>query len=312
MSVRLSVIIPGYNTTEAWWKRCVDSVLKAIGPEDEIVLVDDGSREGLRIAEFESLKGLDGRIRIITKANGGLSSARNAALEIVSGRYVAFVDSDDVVLPEVYSKSIAAMERFGSDVAIFGVRTEWVEEGLYKDDIPELQRYPILLPVDIKRLSNACLMNYACNKVYRMDFLRRHQLRFDPEGMPCEDIIFNLQCVMSGARWCTVDYLGYVYYRTGMTLLSKYKPSNFTGLHHGSETWKKYKDMTPGAREVLGRRGEVTEADIAAAEKRNRLKPGSPYWFSPIYNFFRGLLYVRSVRRWNIRRMFPQAKEVAK
>ena len=311
MSVRLSVIIPGYNTPEAWWKRCVDSVLKAIGPEDEIVLVDDGSREGLKVSEFESLKGLDDRIRIMTKANGGLSSARNAALDVVSGQYVAFVDSDDVVSPEVYSKSIAAMESFGSDVAIFGVRTEWVEERLYKDDIPQLCDYQSLSPVDVKQLSDDCLMNYAWNKVYRTGFLQMHQLRFDPEGMPCEDIIFNLQCVMAGARWCTVDCLGYVYYRTAMTLLSKYRPGNFAGLHHGSETWKKYKDMTPGAREVLGWRGEATEASIIAAERRNRLRPGSPCWWLAVpYNLLRTILYCRPLRRRHLKKMWPQIRDL--
>ena len=332
--VRLSVIIPGYNTPEAWWKRCVDSVLKAIGPEDEIVLVDDGSREGLRVAEFESLKGLDGRIRIITKANGGLSSARNAALEVVSGRYVAFVDSDDVVLPEVYSKSIAAMERFGSDVAIFGVRTEWVREGLSKDDVPALQSYPILLPADIKRLSDACLMNYAWNKVYRTDFLRTHQLRFDPEGMPCEDIIFNLHCVMSGARWCSVDSVGYVYYRVtgGRTILTSYKPTNHRGLALGADAWRRYcetlsaDDATP-----FLSRTRISERQLLSLEWKNIWMPGTPYsivgrwrWLKEhpsmggvkaflrmgVYMFLRRHFYIRPIRRWHIRRLYPHVVSV--
>ena len=296
--------------------------------------MDDGSREGLRVAEFGSLKGLDGRIRIITKANGGLSSARNAALEIVSGQYVAFVDSDDVVLPEIYSKSIAAMERFGSDVAIFGVRTEWVKEGLSKDDVPALQSYPVLLPADIKRLSDACLMNYACNKVYRTDFLRMHQLRFDPEGMPCEDIIFNLHCVMSGARWCSVDSVGYVYYRVtgGRTILTSYKPTNHRGLASGADAWRRYCETLPAddATPFLGRT-RISEGQLLSLEWKNIWMPGTPYsiagrwrWLKEhpsmggvkaflrmgVYMFLRRHFYLRPIRRWHIRRLYPHVVSV--
>lgn len=313
--VRLSVIIPGYNTPEAWWKRCVESVLKAIGPEDEVICVDDGSGESLKL-RIENLELKDDRIKVIYKKNGGLGDARNAGMAVAQGKYVTFVDSDDEVTPEVYEHCIGQMEETKSDIAIFGFRTIWVEEGVQKiDRLFDCSDFSIrngeeLTPREVLGLVNARLFNYAWNKVYRREFLEKNGLTFDVEGMPCEDVIFNLECVMAGAKWCAVDTVSYIYYRTGMTLLSKYKPSNFAGLHHASDVWKRYKDSVPGAREVFGGFGEVSEAGIVAAEKRNRLKPGSPYWLSKPYNFVRKLLYIRPVRRWNIKRFHPNAVDL--
>ena len=304
--MRLSVVIPGYNTTMALWRRSVASVLNAVGVEDEIICVDDGSDVEVSESWFADDNGdVDKRIRIVRKQNGGLSSARNAALDVARGEYVAFVDSDDEVLPETFERCVVKMASTASDVCMYGVKVIWIDEGLLKVDRPDDRSYGVLDPRDVRDLANRWLFNYACNKVYRADFLQSHGLRFDDAGMPCEDVIFNLNCVMAKARWCSVDYVGYVYYRAGMTLLSRFRPSNFVGLRHASETWKRYKIECSEARECLGGFGELTPAAIAAAEKRNRLRPGSPYWLAGPYNFFRNLLYVRPVRRWHLKRMFP-------
>ena len=309
--MRLSVVVPGYNTPRALWRRCVASVLSAAGEDDEVVCVDDGSDVEVSESWFADGNGeIDKRIRIVRKQNGGLSSARNAALDVARGEYVAFVDSDDEVRPEVFERCAAKMVSTTSDICIYGVKVIWIDEGLLKVDCPDDRFYGELAPRDVCDLSDRWLFNYACNKVYRAEFLRQHGLRFDKNGMPCEDVIFNLNCVMAKAKWCSVNYVGYIYYRAGMTLLGRYKPSNIRGLKLASETWKRYKIECLEAREVFGSFGELTPAALAAAEKRNRLRPGSPYWFAGPYNFLRNLLYVRPVRRWHLKRMFPGLIEV--
>lgn len=269
----------------------------------QIICVDDCSAERPTFLEKYPVK------VVYREKNGGLSVARNDGLQYVSEAYVAFVDSDDSVEPETYVRAVEVLERSGADIALFGVRTIWVEEGLAKVNLPRRKEGGLLAVSEVKELSDNCLFNYAWNKVYRRSFLVNHKLTFDPDGMPCEDVIFNLQCVMSGAKWCAIDYIGYNYFRTGMTLLSKYKPSNLKGLQHGSDAWKTYKASTPEAKSLLGGRGELDESGIAEAEKRNRLKPGSPYWLSGPYNFLRKLCYVCPVRRWRIKRMYPEAAE---
>lgn len=329
--MRLSVIIPGYNTPKAWWKRCVDSVRRAVDPEDEIILVDDGSDGGAHFLDEWGCK-------VIHKPNGGLSDARNAALKTARGEYVTFVDSDDEIVGDVLRRCCARLDQLAYDVCLYGVKTIWVSDGLMKVDVPDLREYSVLTPSDVLSLSRQCLMNYACNKVYRRDFLLEKKIVFDLDGMPNEDIIFNLECVMNGAKWCIVDSIGYIYYRTGNTLLSRYKSSNTKGNVNVTLVWKKYKDATPGAREILGSYGEFSDGQLVLSDWGNLWRAGSPFglldrwkWLKvnrkriatgssgcwarlvklslPAFFIVQSLmwlvrryLYIRPLRRWNIRR----------
>ena len=96
----ISVIVPVYKVEE-YLARCVDSILGQTYRNLEILLVDDGSpdRCGVMCDEYASR---DSRIRVIHKENGGLSSARNAAIDAARGEYIGFVDSDDWIEPETY------------------------------------------------------------------------------------------------------------------------------------------------------------------------------------------------------------------
>ena len=328
MQTTLSVIIPGYNTPEAWWQRCVDSVKRALGPDDEIILVDDGSSDGAKFLDAWGCK-------VIHKQNGGLASARNVGAAVAQGEFVTFVDSDDEVLPEAFSRCLKKLSEVSGDVCIYGVRTVWCEDGLQKIDVSDDRTYGKLMAQDVYDLSKRCLMNYACNKVYRAAFLRSHMIEFDLDGMPCEDIIYNLACVMAGARWCSVDYAGYVYYRTRGTLLSKYKRSGFVGIRHGAEAWQRFASTcgeiaSEKVRQWLLSKSTLTEDSLAHMEWKNIWMPASPYtlagrwkWMQghpsvggvatylkmAIYVFLRRHFYWRPVRRWNIRRMYPYATE---
>lgn len=98
--MKLSIIVPVYNV-EAYLPRCVDSILAQTFTDFELILVDDGSPDGCPAICDEYAK-KDRRIRVIHKANGGLSDARNAALDIARGEYIGFVDSDDFIHPQMY------------------------------------------------------------------------------------------------------------------------------------------------------------------------------------------------------------------
>ena len=92
---KISIIIPVYNV-EKYLKRCIKSVLNQDYKNLEIYLVDDGSTDNSgNLCDYYAE--IDNRIKVIHKINGGLSSARNAALEKVSGKYLTFIDSDDYV-----------------------------------------------------------------------------------------------------------------------------------------------------------------------------------------------------------------------
>ena len=93
MSKLVSIIVPVYKV-EQYLKRCMDSVLNQTYKNIEVILVNDGSPDNCPALCDEYAK-IDSRVRVIHKENGGLSSARNVALDIMKGDYVFFVDSDD-------------------------------------------------------------------------------------------------------------------------------------------------------------------------------------------------------------------------
>lgn len=97
---KISVIVPVYKV-ENFLDRCVESIVGQTYENLEIILVDDGSPDNCP-AMCDKWAEKDGRIKVIHKENGGVSSARNAALDIVSGDYICFVDSDDWIDPGMY------------------------------------------------------------------------------------------------------------------------------------------------------------------------------------------------------------------
>lgn len=102
--VKVSVVVPVYKV-EKYLERCVNSIIKQSLSELEIILVDDGSPDNCGIM-CDSFADKDNRIKVVHKANGGLSSARNAGLKIATGEYIGFVDSDDDIETDMYEKCI--------------------------------------------------------------------------------------------------------------------------------------------------------------------------------------------------------------
>lgn len=106
MEKLLSVIIPIYNV-EPYLDRCMESIVNQTYKNLEIIMVDDGSPDNCpELCDQWQRK--DVRIKVIHKKNGGLSDARNAGLDIASGEYIAFVDSDDFVDLDMYRSMIEA------------------------------------------------------------------------------------------------------------------------------------------------------------------------------------------------------------
>lgn len=100
----ISVIIPVYNIEE-YISKCIDSVAGQTYRNIEIILVDDGSKDGSGQICDEYAKA-DNRIKVVHKQNGGLSSARNAGLDIAKGDYITFADGDDFIENTTYEENI--------------------------------------------------------------------------------------------------------------------------------------------------------------------------------------------------------------
>ncbi|MDZ4983572.1 glycosyltransferase [Clostridium perfringens] len=119
MKEKISIIVPIYKV-EKYINKCIDSILNQTYKNIEVILVDDGSPDNCgKICDKYLLK--DDRIKVIHKENGGLSSARNAGLDIATGDYIGFVDSDDWIESNMYEILINNAIKYNADVSVGGV-----------------------------------------------------------------------------------------------------------------------------------------------------------------------------------------------
>ena len=148
--MKLSVIIPVYRV-EHTLERCIESVLRQRVDGMEVILVDDGSPDSCpRLCDEWSLR--DSRIKVIHKSNGGLSDARNAGIELASGSYITFVDSDDFIAPDTYEPLLSIIG--DADILEYSV-AEWL--ALPDRTFTDTNRYWLE--------TQAYLHTYAWNKI---------------------------------------------------------------------------------------------------------------------------------------------------
>ena len=187
----ISVIVPVYNV-EKYISQCLDSIINQTYSNIEIICVNDGTRDGSRKI-LEEYRKKDSRIKIIDKKNGGLSSARNAGLEVAQGEYISFIDSDDWIEETMIEKLYRNITSLDTDIAICGVH-QYDEK---KKEIDDSNKYYTLEYFD-KSFDNrsftyeetkpfimdVCVM--AWNKLYRRSLIDQEQARF-PDGLIFED-----------------------------------------------------------------------------------------------------------------------------
>lgn len=111
----ISVIVPVYNA-EKFLSRCVESILAQTHTELEILLIDDGSRDGSG-AICDRFAALDPRVRVVHKTNGGVSAARNDGLEMARGEWIAFCDNDDFMAPGMLGRLLEMCTANDCDIA---------------------------------------------------------------------------------------------------------------------------------------------------------------------------------------------------
>lgn len=179
----ISVIVPVYKV-EKYLRKCVDSILAQTYTNLEIILVDDGSPDNCpAICDYYANK--DSRIKVIHQENGGLSAARNAGLDIASGDYIGFVDSDDYISPEMYKKLYEAMKEADADISICnfqkvdeaGKRTK-TEETIESGTLTNIQAL-----TELQGKNGLCFV-ISCNKLFKHHIF--NGLRF-PLRRYCED-----------------------------------------------------------------------------------------------------------------------------
>ena len=163
MDPQISIIVPVYKV-EKYIDECVQSILKQSYSVWELILVDDGSPDRCgEICEHYAAK--DDRIKVIHKSNGGLSDARNVALDIINGKYVTFIDSDDFISRTYLEEMVRFMKVYDADIVQceFTRNRNSIENQTSEDDITVLYSEKILREF----LRFGAPKVFACGKLYK-------------------------------------------------------------------------------------------------------------------------------------------------
>ncbi|GAA0178406.1 hypothetical protein SH2C18_14690 [Clostridium sediminicola] len=212
--MKVSIIIPIYKA-EKYLQRCLDSILKQTYKDLEIILVDDGSPDSCPVI-CDNYKKKDDRIKVIHSENYGQSIARNKGIELVSGKYICFVDADDVLVEDSIERLISIAEKGRYDIVsgnYFRVDKEIkVSRNSYTSG--EIDRYGCK---EFKRRYNlfktSSSFGYVWGKLYRTSFINKHKLRFDSaKNVFMEDSLFNLKAFSFNPKYYVLNEPVYYYY----------------------------------------------------------------------------------------------------
>lgn len=208
-TIKVSVIIPVYQV-ENFLERAVDSVLEQTLPEKEIILVDDGSPDASPAICDRYARQYPGLIRVIHKENGGLGLARNTGAAMARGEYIAFLDSDDSVEPEMYQQMYETAVEGDFDIVMCDVEIHYVEEN--RSSVVSTCSHASIDLADY--LVHGNNITYSVNKLYKRDIWQNHQYR----KMLFEDIALIPALVTHYPRLGYVPRPFYHYYRRANTI----------------------------------------------------------------------------------------------
>lgn len=191
--VKYSVIIPVYNAKKTL-RRCVDSLLNQNYSDMELILVNDGSSDGSG-AICEEYRARYPFVVYIDKPNGGVSTARNAGLDVATGEYILFVDSDDFVSSDYFAELDCAYGANSYDLLVFkkhGIGGKYANEAPWFEALAGIDSY-----IDqVVYMMQCRIIMQPVNKSYKRSIIQEHGLRF-PEGIHIgEDFAFVMSYIV--------------------------------------------------------------------------------------------------------------------
>lgn len=193
-NIIVSVIIPIYNVSR-WIDKGMEIILNQSLKNIEVLLVDDGSTDD-SAEKCQVWVDKDERVHLIRKENGGAGSARNAGMDVAKGRYVYFFDIDDVAKSNLLEYCSFKMDELQVDYMMFGFNM--IEKGYVNSNIKcDHKEQLINSNSELKEVfADQMLLctggnGFPWNKMYRLEFLNRHNLRFENQRIQ-QDEVFNL------------------------------------------------------------------------------------------------------------------------
>lgn len=308
--MELSIIVPAYNA-ENYLQPCMESIMASTFQDFEVLLVDDGSTDGTgTLCDQLAEKYL--KIRVFHTENQGLSMARNLGIEQAKGKYIGFVDSDDLITPSMYQALVSAMT---DDIQLVCCRFH----KCLREEVISLEQTGISGIKTEAEIVEDILCNYygayVWSKLFRRDILEEYCIRFKP-GYLMEDQYFMADYLTVCHKAIFYEDAYYYYIDTPGSITNNFRNRprveyKYTHIPRGwvytAEAVSKYPDMNALARaraamtyqsvlkKITPENDEFTAEAIAYLQKNNHLllhhRWGIPYFIS-------GCILCTSYRLW--------------
>ena len=190
----ISVVIPVYNTGKIL-QETINSVLNQTFKNFELLLINDGSND------FETLEVInsqtDDRIKIINQINSGVAASRNRGIDEAKGKYIAFLDHDDLFLPDKLTVLKAIMDQDSEIIMAYSSIIPFGDLSKPIFDLPPIHNLNVVQLIYKNHIySMSCIM-------VRKDLIKKYQICCDKICVPCDDWDFHLQCAMHGKIECS-------------------------------------------------------------------------------------------------------------
>ena len=264
--IKVSIIVPIYNV-EKYLDRCMDSLLNQTLKDIEIIMVDDGSPDNCPQMCDEYAK-KDSRVKVVHKKNSGLGFARNSGLDIATGEYVAFVDSDDYVGLNMYKTLYDRAEADKCDAVFCGFKKEFSPNRFIEckecDTYTEYSRGEMNeLVLDFIAAPPHYKSEYihdmsVWHSIYKRSIIEENNIRFISErDYASEDIPFQIDFLKYCKKVGFIPDVFYVYCYNGGSLTKSFKPEKFQkiqALYHllKERTQERDKDCLRAKRLFIG------------------------------------------------------------
>lgn len=243
----ITLVVPVFNM-EQYLPRCMDALMKQTCKAFTIILIDDGSTDSSPAMCDRYAKEHPELIRVVHKKNGGLSSARNAGIEAASGKYIIFPDPDDWVEPDYVEQLLSLQERYQPDLVCLGHFIDYDDHSLPAN---EGQSFTQMTGADAQKalLMPPYMSGFAWNKLYQLDIIREHHLKFLDDVGTTEDLDFAFRYLQFCSSVCFApETRVYHYYqRSGAATHSGFSQHKMYSIH----TYEKIIEASAGRPDLV-------------------------------------------------------------
>lgn len=216
---KVSVIVPTFNSAK-YISRCIESILNQTESHLEIIIIDDGSTDNT-CDICKQYQVIDDRVKYYYTKNNGVSAARNKGLNIASGKYILFVDSDDCLIKSCLKTCTDIMESTDFDIIKFGYVSENEDGNCSLISIDESRKFSDNINTLLEYVDSNKYYSFVWNMFIRRDTIG--ELRFDEDINWLEDQIFSYQCYLKSKKILLIPDVLYHYYRWNAGSLSNVK-----------------------------------------------------------------------------------------